>query len=406
MYFPTTPFSYEIEITFACRNHCCGCANVWTNHRHETLHNWRALFDIIAPPGNRKKYAELIRITGGEPTLHPEFGKIIAYIDTFDIPHATFTSARWENPAEVIDVFKNCRNLIGLLVSLHGSSAFAHNAFVNSEKTAFEETCENIQKATKAGIEVFTNTVLTKYSCEQIEDIIALSQKLGAGYAVFNRFLGAENPIEPSEEQFRKAVILIEQLASEGVPCRIGNCVPQCFVRNSTEGSNAGIEHCAISPKGLVRPDNLTSYVFGNIFEQSIEEIWGAEKAEWFRNQIPEDCLKCLELNRCRGGNRSVTIEHDFEKDRLMKEPITNAEPETIELDPSWKPVPFFNIREEKFGYLLARYNWSIPVTKEAKLIIDSINGENTLLDIQEEFGIGAIELIGHLYKEDFVGFK
>jgi radical SAM protein with 4Fe4S-binding SPASM domain len=292
------------------------------------------------------------------------------------------------------------------LVSLQGSTAFVHHAFTGSEERGFEETCVSIQRAADAGLEVFTNTVLTKYSCEQIEEIIELSRKLGAEYAVFNRYLGKANPIEPAEEQLRQAIRLIEQLQSEGVSCRIGNCVPPCFTENSSSGANAGIEHCVISPEGLVRPDNLTSFTFGNLFEQSIEEIWRSDKAQWYRSQIPEKCLKCVELPRCRGGARSVAIEHGLEGDRLMKEPIRESQPETLEFDPEWKPIPYFMIREESFGYLLYRYDWSVPVTNDAKPLLDALSGENTLAELHNQFGDAGLELIGHLYKEGCIEFK
>ena len=155
-----------------------------------------------------------------------------------------------------------------------------------------------------------------------------------------------------------------------------------------------------------MRPDNLTSYTFGNLFEQSIETIWQSEKAQWYREQVPEKCLECAELPRCRGGCRSVTVEYGLEGDRLMKEPIRQAPAETIELNPDWKPVPYFTVREESFGYLLCRYDWSVPVTPDAKPFVDAINGEHTLAELQNQFGDEALDFIGHLYREGCIGFE
>ncbi|MCP4344943.1 MAG: radical SAM protein [Desulfobacterales bacterium] len=410
MFFPSNPFSFAVEITYACNNTCSGCSNIWQSHRDQTLQNWKPLFDKIAPPQNRNKYAELIRITGGEPTLHKEFRQIIEYIDTFNIAHAIFTSGRWNHPDNIIDLYLNCKNFIGMLISLHGSTKYAHNSFVESTDNAFDETCTNIRKASQAGIDVFSNTVLTKYTCEQIEEVIALSQKLGASYAVFNRFLGGLHPLDPTEKQLHKAIILIEKLQKQGVPCRIGNCVPKCFADNSSEGANGGIEHCAVSPKGFVRPNNQTDYIFGNIFEQPVEQIWQSEKALWYRNQIPEHCFECVELSRCRGGEKRV-LKGSFstpvvKKDRLIKGPVKESSQETMIFDPELKPIPFFNVRKESFGYLLARYNWSVPVSDEAKPIVDAVNGKNTLEQLQRQFGDEALDFVGYLYREGCIGFE
>lgn len=406
MYFPSVPISYAVELTYACNNTCSGCANVFNSRHTEVIGEWRALFDKIAPVENRRQYADLIRLTGGEPTLHPELCQIVEYIDTFDIPFALFTNGLWPEPELIVDIFRNCRHFIGFLISLHGCTASDHTAFTESDPASFETICANIQRATANKFEVFTNTVLTKSSCDQIEEMIALSHQLGAGYTVFNRYLGRPHHLEPSEEQLRQAIKQIETLHAEGVHCRIGDCIPPCFVKNSSLGSNSGIEHCTISPQGDVRPDNLTSYIFGNIFEQSIEDIWQSDKAHWYRAQVPENCKECLELPRCRGGCRSVTIEYGLEGDRLMKRPITEIQEETIEFHPEWKPVPYFTIREEPFGYLLCRYDWSIPMTHDAKPLLEALNDKQTLAQLHEQFGDAGLELIGHLYKEGCLEFE
>lgn len=405
-FFPCAPISYAVEITFACTNACPGCANVLGASRTEVMTDWKQLFDLIAPPNNRHQYAELIRITGGEPTLHREFGQIIRYVDTFGIPHATFTNGQWENPVEILDIFRHCHNFAGVLVSLHGSTASVHNAFVGGDETSFEKTCASIQRIADAGVVVFTNTVLTAQNCDRIEQIIALSQKLGADYAVFNRYFGKPHPVEPAEEQLRHAVRIIEKLHEEGVACRLGDCVPPCFEPNSSLGSTGGIEHCAIAPNGDVRPDNLTRYLFGNLFERSVEDIWQSEQAAWYRSQIPQQCLECVELTRCRGGARSVTVEHGFEGDRLMKAPLQTSPVETLEFDPEWKLLPYFTVREQPFGYLLCRVNWAVPVAHEAKPIVDAMNGGTSLGQLYQQFGDEALVFVGHLYKEGCIGFE
>lgn len=155
-----------------------------------------------------------------------------------------------------------------------------------------------------------------------------------------------------------------------------------------------------------MRPENLTGYSFGNLFEHSIEEIWQSEQARWYREQVPEHCLECLELPRCRGGCRSLMVEYDLPGDPLMKAPIRAKEPEILELDPSWKPCPNFTLREQPFGLLLCRYNWSIPLTSDARPMLDALDGVHTLTDIQQQFGDEGLDFIGQLFREGFVEFE
>ena len=74
---------------------------------------------------------------------------------------------------------------------------------------------------------------------------------------------------------------------------------------------------------GLVRPDNFMMQGFGNIFEQNIEDIWRSPMAQAYRQFTPNGCSSCPAFHNCRGGAKSVIIEHGLSKDRLMKEPLT-----------------------------------------------------------------------------------
>ncbi len=112
-----------------------------------------------------------------------------------------------------------------------------------------------------------------------------------------------------------------------------------------------------------------------------------------------------MELSECRGGEKTVAMEHGFDRDPLMKNPIRESEPDTVCLDPASKPIPAFRLRKEKFGYLVTRYNWSIPVSEDAKIILNAIDGGNTICEIHERFGDVALELIGLLYQQGCVAF-
>ncbi|OQY27316.1 MAG: hypothetical protein B6244_11075 [Candidatus Cloacimonetes bacterium 4572_55] len=406
MLFPSTPISYAVEITYACNNRCPGCANSWRSQKQLTLRDWETLFDRISPLDKRRQYAQLIRITGGEPTLHPNFSDIIRHIDGLGVAHALFTNGRWSQPDKIVRLYQECQNSLGMLVSLHGSRSEDHNFFIENIDGAFEETCRHIRMAADAGIELFTNTVLTNQNYRRIEEVIALSQKLGASFALFNRLLGKYDSLKPSEQELRQAVMQIEKLRDQGVRCRIGNCVPPCFTPNSTEGGNSGIEHCAISPTGDVRPDNVSSRVFGNIFRQSIEEIWASEDAVYYRENIPEICRGCLELCRCRGGHRTITNNGEITQDPLITRSILEKEDEIVKLNPGWTPFSNFALQKEPFGYILARYNWSTPVSFDAKPILDAIDGEKKLWEIEDMFGREAVDLIGYLSKQGFIGFE
>ncbi len=366
---------------------------------------WKEILDIIAPPDNRKKYTELIRLTGGEPTFHKDFIRIARYVDSFGIPFSIFTNGRWPDPLNLANILKNRKNLVGILVSLHGDDAFTHGCFSNTDEKAFEETCSNIKLAAGLGIEVFTNTVITKFNIDKIERIIKFSKSLGASCAVFNRLISRNSNIAPDNKALKKAINLIESLNKKGELCHIGNCVPFCFAKNSIHGANSGIEHCTISPEGFIRPSNHTDIIFGNIFDKPIEEIWKNEIAEKYRDSIPETCRECVLVERCRGGIRMADNSDYFQPDPLMTEPVTSVPEDRINLDPDSVPFPDFNIRKTDFGYIACLLNFSIPFTNEAGSMLHAIDGKSTISAIYEKFGEPALEVIAYLYREGFIWF-
>ena len=89
-----------------------------------------------------------------------------------------------------------------------------------------------------------------------------------------------------------------------------------------------------------------------------------------------------------------------------MKVPLQAPRHDELELDPQWKPLPYFTIRKEDFGYLLVRYNWSVPVSHDAKELIEAIDGETSLGQLLQRFGDEGLELIGHLYRQGCVEFE
>lgn len=89
-----------------------------------------------------------------------------------------------------------------------------------------------------------------------------------------------------------------------------------------------------------------------------------------------------------------------------MQTPLQETDGPAFEFDPAWKPLPYFTIRPEPFGYLLCRYNWSVPVTPDTKPMIDAINGQTTLAQLHRRFGDEALDFVGHLYRERCIGFE
>jgi radical SAM protein with 4Fe4S-binding SPASM domain len=399
----SSPVFFALEITSACNNHCPGCCNVFMQDRalaSLSAAQWEKILTALGPHIRR------LKLTGGEPTLHPEFETIIATLRKLDISFALFTNARWCDPAHLIAFLKAVPQCRGMLVSLHGSTAVSHDAFTGVPGS-FAETCTNVRHAAAAGLTVTTSTVITAHNWRDIGDIAHLSRELGANYAVFNRYLGKPLPqVEPSDAQLHKAIETIENLRHQGERIKFGNCIPQCFHPSSSTGCLAGVAYCTVDPWGNVRPCNHAPLLCGNLLERSIEEIWHGEAMSYWQGMIAGQCWHCLRLPNCHGGCRAMAMIRDAESDPLMRDPILEEKSEPLKeliLYEEAHPIKQYELRAEDFGYVLMRGNCIVPVTAEVKPILDACDGRISLLQLQERFGQGALDFVGSLIKKGLI---
>ena len=207
------PAIYLLELTTLCNNHCAGCSNLHAaNQTAQTAPAkiWKTWLANFGPE------AAQIRLSGGEPSLHPDFFEILEAATAYDAWVTVFTNGRWKNPEEFVKRLRNWPKLSGLLISLHGSCAKSHEAF-NQTPGSFQETLANIELAVKNGLNVALSTVLHRHNLLELEAIVALGKTLGVQHIAFNRFLSAPDPsLEPSSKALYQAVQKIERIRQNG----------------------------------------------------------------------------------------------------------------------------------------------------------------------------------------------
>jgi len=399
---PKTPIVFTLELTSACNHNCVGCGNVFPyKNKWLSEFDWEWILDKIKP------YAESLRITGGECSLHPNFYNIIKHIDRLEIPYVIFSNGNWEFPHKTVEFFKSCRFFDGLLISLHGCSAKSHEAYVSTN--TFDNVVKNIKLVVKNGINVGTNTVLNKHNINEIYNIISFAKNLGVSSIAFSRFYGAPiHGFELHESEIKSALNIIMDEHEQDESIIINNCVPVCFTgRNiSTKGCTSGFTHCTIDPTGIVRPCTHSQYKLGSIFQQSVEEIWASKKLKKWRNLVPLECLECASFDDCRGGCRANAIQRGLKEDPLMKGPIHQLEYnefENVEIYRYACPHSAFKVRRENFGFFLINRGCHLAVKYDALPIIEAIDGNTTMDEIFTKFGQVGIDFIGNLAYEGLV---
>jgi radical SAM protein with 4Fe4S-binding SPASM domain len=405
-----SPVSFFLELTPACNNHCPGCGNAFVRREkasgklaaRPTLQagQWSQILDHLAPVALR------LKLTGGEPTLHPQFETIVERLASLDIPFTLFTNARWPSPRRLIDLLSSISSLEGLLISLHGPAAASHEAFTRTAHS-FGETVANVRSAVEAGLRVSLSCILTRHNWHLTGEMLALARRLGAGGVVFNRYLGPEIAgLTAGSGELRSALDGIEALRASGEPVKLGNCVPHCFAPTSQPGCLAGTAFLTVDSWGRVRPCNHSPLLCGDLLQQPLEEIRQAAALERWRQFVPTQCEGCAALATCGGGCRAAALTADAQADPLMRSPIQARGPQDpveLVLFEGARPAGRFIRRDEDFGTLLLTGNRIFPLSSELHPLLDRLDGKTTVSQIQAGWGQAGLDLVGNLYRQGMI---
>jgi len=398
MYVLSLPAIYALELTSVCNNRCPGCSNIYAEQRTQTAPMsagaWHELLAPLLPE------AVQIRLTGGEPTLHPEFFTILEDVTSYDAWVTVFTNGRWHEPEALVSRLKGQWHLSGLLISLHGASATSHEAFTRSPGS-FEETVRNIQLAVSQGIPVALSTVITRYSWNELEALVALGQELGVDHIAINRYIGRPIPsFSATLAQTRIAIETVQTLALDGAPIKYGIGVPQCFLPNDSEGCLAGVAYVSIDPWGRVRPCAHSPTVIGSLRNATMRKLWHSKAMKAWRGRVPQECTECAAYSVCHGGCRAIQELHPSGRDPLRRAPLDEFESngETYDLPANGRPRVEARMRQESFGYVLLARGQVIPIRAKARPLIEACDGQTTFAELTSTYGQPGLNLLGELY--------
>lgn len=397
--FCTTPYIYTLEIVSACNARCPGCGNVFEHTpRPEGLtpQQMAQILERIGP------YAEMLRVTGGEPTLSPFFAELLRQMDALGKPLVVFSNGCWPAPEPVIEALAACRHLDGVLISLHGPTPESHQAFTGVDTWA--RVVANVRRAHAAGLVVNTNTILTRHNLDRLEQVAETATQAGAHVVAFSRYYGQPlsglTDLTPAEMQH--AVQQIAHLRAQGYKIKFNNNLPFCLAETPTQICPAGDTHCTISPTAQVRLCNHSPLVAGDILTTPVAQIWQSPVVQAWRAGGSPTCQRCAAYAVCRGGCRAHAQANHADTDPLAGQGFTQppAQPRPQHrLLASAIPKAAFAVRAESFGYVLICRSQIVKIGAEAKPLVETlVRGETPLRDIGQTFGPAALNFVGGLY--------
>ncbi|MEI7998756.1 MAG: radical SAM protein [Candidatus Omnitrophota bacterium] len=303
------PLEVILEITGRCQLLCPYCTHQRT--ADVPLKDIKETLDEAAYLG-----IKVIRITGGEPLLHPDIQTILNYAKSKKLTVILNTAAENITPELMKTIITN---VDAILISLQGYNEKSHTSYTHS-KSLFLDKIKNIFLLKAYLQTLWIATVITPAIPQSFVKFLPLINKINPTAWILLRPIRALNKdIKKMNLPFYRALTLkIMKARQKNINVFIANPIPMCITGDLHVGKEAflgarldnGYERIVRSAQGYFKP----SYFLENNLGETIQTAW---KHPFLRALNRSDylhalCQKCPLLDTCRGGCRSMAL-HAFQ---------------------------------------------------------------------------------------------
>jgi len=263
-----------------------------------------------------------VKLTGGEPLLHPQIFGILNEIKNADIRLIIETNGMLIT-SELGKLINSCKKTF-VSVSIDGATAATHD-WIRGVKGSYKKAIDGIKTLVKIGIDVQIIMTIQNKNKSEIESLINLADKLnvesvklnflqpiGRGKIIMNE-MGA-----PEIEELIRIGEWIENDLSHSADLRIHCNHPPAFRplgKLFSKGNDVN-KHCNMkiiigvlhnglyALCGIAKNDN--GLVFGNASNESLSEVWNnnsllSEIREGIPVKLKGICKTCLIKALCEG---------------------------------------------------------------------------------------------------------
>lgn len=343
------PVSIEIHLTNYCNNTCSFC---WASRIRSGFAHERLSYEVVKKLILDLKNSGLVSVVlsgGGEPTLHPDFERIVNLIRENDIEVGIITNGILLNDSVKRAILKS--NWVKF--SLHASTPELYSLIIENKRFGnqiFERIVGDVRAVVKerdgAAPRISVGYIVNQIN-QSDDSIYAFVEfafnDLNVDYALIQPYVGFDERliITRSRESYSDLLDKVNKLTyNKKVFANIGS-----FVKNINGERLIKCGKCPIVQTGLIAMINYNgdvypcqpllrkscqydgivkeNYILGNLNNDTFERIWLSEKRNnYLTKQDNVDCVPCR-----------------FEKMFGWYDKI-KAAPETVnenKLDPNWK---------------------------------------------------------------------
>ncbi|MBW2284896.1 MAG: radical SAM protein [Deltaproteobacteria bacterium] len=280
----TVPFSVVWEMTNRCNLKCVHCYRGKGEHELG-MAAVTAMLDDLASCGCLK-----LTLTGGEPTLRPDFTDIYAYCNKKGFAVTLFTNGT-RFSQEVREALQD-KPPYAVECSLHGATAEAHDS-VTGVAGSFDATIRNIAWLLDNRFHVAIKSVMLAFNHHELKGLRDLTRQWGTVFQPTFRVFPILDPDRPETGlRVPDHVLAAQRSASPREDTDAGD---EPDPNRGEFMCNAGRQACCISAEGKIYPCVALRWECGDLKERAFSEIWrDSGVLEMIRGYREEDFKQCF----------------------------------------------------------------------------------------------------------------
>ncbi len=310
------PQHVMFELTYDCNLRCGHCYNSsgFTRHARLETHRLVVLMEELARGG-----ARVVELTGGEPTMHPDFDRIVSTAaELFDMV-AVLTNGWFITEARA-DLLARLHAKLIVQVDLDGPSAQEHDALRGIDGS-FERAQRAVRRLAERGVTVRAASSLTPATVHELPRTIELGHRLGARFFAYTLVLpigrGAKLDARFSADDLAYLTGVAEW-ADAHYPGFISRpTADQRRIMQQRPNCGAGYDSITVTPTGQVTPCPMLAsqgVTLGNLVDEGAESLFASRLQPFFHDltdpRSTPECAACESADGCRGCAFVGVIKH------------------------------------------------------------------------------------------------
>lgn len=262
-----------------------------------------------------------VKLTGGEPLLHPAFMDLLDIIRRENLKITIETNGLLCTPEIASSIAKSRSRFVS--VSIDGADAKMHE-WIRGVPGSFEKAKQAVRNLVNVSTPPQIIMTLMRSNAHQVEEMVRLAESLGAASLKFNIMqptARGENLFSSGEALSIKELIAVqkyvEENLSQSTKLRLIFDSPSAFHSISSIFSKKAPGFCGI--RGIIGVLSTGHYalcgigatvpelVFGKVGKDRLEDVWRdnailKEVREGLPERLSGTCTKCVMKNLCIGS--------------------------------------------------------------------------------------------------------